>query len=409
MVAPEIIKTKDPFFEKIDDKQVRRKPPPNTSEQQRQLWKKMIKRAWYHDRNFCNCLPIDLGLGMIPIVTILPLIGPWICYTMHGELIKIAADAGAPKKLLAKMGGNVTFDFLISICPVLGSIFCWMNACSTKNAALFDTWMRNQALTQQGRAKTSTTIDAAFQQDHQARLDSRTNTGVSPDQPTRRPTNLEDAQARDLAMRMNQQNSAASQPPQRPPPAAQSQTQPRSQPRSMPSNQPRPQASAPPVPQHGHPPRSQPRSQPQMYPRSNVPQPQFRPAPGQAQPVYGNPYANAPGAYSGPPQSLEQAQARDLAMRMAQRNTTAPRSQSPHREPYQQPGSSNDDLEAALALSRAENERQQQEQLARDRELQQAVQQSMQEQADPELEAALAASRADSRPAPGSLQMPSPY
>lgn len=112
------------------------------------IWKKIIKKAWYHDRNFCNCMPIDLGLGMIPIVSIIPMIGSLVAYAMHTNIVKLASKAGAPKKVQAKMYGNMLTDFLISLVPLLGVLFCWLNGCSTRNAAIFDTWLRKQTVAQ---------------------------------------------------------------------------------------------------------------------------------------------------------------------------------------------------------------------------------------------------------------------
>lgn len=117
---------------------------------QRKLWKKVIKRAWYHDRNFCNCTPLDIGLGMIPVVSIIPIIGPIMAYYMHGKMSKLVIQAGGPPSLVAKMAGNIATDFLISLMPVLGTIFSWMFGASTCNAALFDTWLRKSVAKSNG-------------------------------------------------------------------------------------------------------------------------------------------------------------------------------------------------------------------------------------------------------------------
>ena len=151
--------TKDPFYEKVPEKDPRllkpnekveykdkrRKPPLYISEQQRVLWKKIMKRAWYHDRNFCGCMPIDLGCGMISFVSIFPIIGSIIAYKMHYKLIKMCNQAGVPAKLQAQMVGNIGLDFMMTLVPLLGVLLSWIQSSSTRNAALFDTWLRKQS------------------------------------------------------------------------------------------------------------------------------------------------------------------------------------------------------------------------------------------------------------------------
>lgn len=82
-------------------------------------------------------------MGIIPIINILPVIGPILAYTMQGSLISLCTDAGLPPTEAAKMGANCVTDFIISLVPILGVLFCWLYGCATRNAALFDTWLRN--------------------------------------------------------------------------------------------------------------------------------------------------------------------------------------------------------------------------------------------------------------------------
>lgn len=151
--------TKDPFFERIPKrdpstlrmgeemkyKEVRRRPPPNITEQQRKLWKAIMKRAWYHDRNFCGCTAFSLGCGMISIVSVFPFVGSIIAYRMHYQMIKMCHKAGCPAKLEAIMVGNIGVDFAMTLIPLLGVLLSWMKASSTRNAALFDTWLREES------------------------------------------------------------------------------------------------------------------------------------------------------------------------------------------------------------------------------------------------------------------------
>lgn len=158
--AGERLQPSDPFYEyvlkspkklgrkgaKVEYKEVKRRAPPYLSAKQRKLYKQIYKRAWYHDRNFCGCTPIDLGLGMIALVSLLPVIGAVIAYHMHYRMISMCRKAGCPLKVQAKMVSNVGFDTLIALVPLLSVLFCWMNACSTRNFKLFDDWIRSEAV-----------------------------------------------------------------------------------------------------------------------------------------------------------------------------------------------------------------------------------------------------------------------
>jgi hypothetical protein len=66
-------------------------------------------------------------------------------WVVHGRLVTIAEELRIPSDMHAKMTANILFDFLISLFPILGAIFAWMNACSTRNAAMVDTWIRRKA------------------------------------------------------------------------------------------------------------------------------------------------------------------------------------------------------------------------------------------------------------------------
>lgn len=151
--------TSDPFYTKIPKKseselkpkekmeytEVRRKPPQYITEKQRILWKKIMKRAWYHDRNFCGCTPIDCGCGMVTIISSIPILGSIIAYKMHYKMIKMCGQAGCPPKLLAAMAGNAALDFTMTLIPLLGVLLSWMKASSTRNAGIFDDWLRGES------------------------------------------------------------------------------------------------------------------------------------------------------------------------------------------------------------------------------------------------------------------------
>ncbi|CCE63573.1 hypothetical protein TPHA_0F00870 [Tetrapisispora phaffii CBS 4417] len=136
--------TKDPFYEKKKDqhgesKEVKRRLPDNIgfSKSDSKHWKAVQTSAWVHDRSICGCCCWSDFIGWAPIVTILPIIGPLCMYSVHKNLIKLAdKHFNLPGDLKAKMYGNIGLDLAIALVPILGSIFVWLNACSTRNAAM---------------------------------------------------------------------------------------------------------------------------------------------------------------------------------------------------------------------------------------------------------------------------------
>ncbi|SCU87524.1 LAFA_0E07250g1_1 [Lachancea sp. 'fantastica'] len=140
--------TKDPFYEVLPEgKRKRRKLPEYCSPREKKLWKKLQNRAWKDDRCLCGCLWVNWGLGLAPMLSIIPTIGPIIMYSVHSKLISMAdRELALPAELVAKMHGNILLDLLISLPPVLGVIFAWMNACSTRNCAMIYNHLAKKAI-----------------------------------------------------------------------------------------------------------------------------------------------------------------------------------------------------------------------------------------------------------------------
>ncbi|KAA8915830.1 hypothetical protein TRICI_002040 [Trichomonascus ciferrii] len=137
----------DPFFVKDKDgEEVRREAPAGITKEEKKIWKHIIRKAWVHDKSFLGgTYWLDIGLGSAPLVSLIPIIGPITMYVLHGRLVSLAEELRIPATLHAKMTANITFDFLMSLIPVLGAIFSWMNTCSVRNAALVDTHVRKRA------------------------------------------------------------------------------------------------------------------------------------------------------------------------------------------------------------------------------------------------------------------------
>ncbi|KAH3673024.1 hypothetical protein WICMUC_003937 [Wickerhamomyces mucosus] len=142
--------TKDPFYVEINGKRKKRKVPETCTKETQKAWKKIKKRAWLDDRNFFGCYPIDLGFGLAPLLSLLPVIGQILMWATHMRLITIATQQmHIPNSLQAKMHANIVFDILISLPPIIGSLFTWLNACSTRNAALVHTYIVKEELKRQ--------------------------------------------------------------------------------------------------------------------------------------------------------------------------------------------------------------------------------------------------------------------
>lgn len=133
----------DPYYERVGPKKtkVRRQLPEQYfSKAERRTWKKIQSKSWSHDRSMCGCCCWTECIGWAPVFSILPVIGPIIMYMIHNSLVNYANrnvyHNRMPHGLRAKLYANITFDLCITMIPVLGFVFSWLNGCSTRNAAL---------------------------------------------------------------------------------------------------------------------------------------------------------------------------------------------------------------------------------------------------------------------------------
>ncbi|GMF00503.1 unnamed protein product [[Candida] boidinii] len=140
--AGDHFKTKDPYTEELSNGKTRKRKLNEllATKDEQKYWKKIQKRAWIDDKCFMGCYPVDCGLGLGPIVILIPVIGPLLMWSIHTRLLFIANQKfKVDTKTTAKIQANILFDFLISLPPVIGSFFSWMNSCSTRNAAILHT------------------------------------------------------------------------------------------------------------------------------------------------------------------------------------------------------------------------------------------------------------------------------
>lgn len=139
--------TKDPFYQKLPNgKQVRRRLPDCCTKQESKVWKSLQNKAWSHDRSMCGCCCWTECVGWAPIMAIIPVIGPALMYWVHGKLIKYAdKHYHLPPELLVKLHGNIGLDLAISLIPILGVLFAWLHASSTRNCAMIYNYVSKRA------------------------------------------------------------------------------------------------------------------------------------------------------------------------------------------------------------------------------------------------------------------------
>ncbi|KAG0666425.1 hypothetical protein C6P45_000241 [Maudiozyma exigua] len=140
--------TKDPFYEtEPDGKKHRRKMPDYVAKEESKNWKSIQNKAWLHDKGLCGCCCWAENIGWAPFLAIFPIIGPALMYSVHSKLIKLADKKyNLPPEMKVKMYSNIAIDLCISLVPILGSVFAWLNACSTRNAAMIYNFVCERAL-----------------------------------------------------------------------------------------------------------------------------------------------------------------------------------------------------------------------------------------------------------------------
>ncbi|CCF56102.1 hypothetical protein KAFR_0A06670 [Kazachstania africana CBS 2517] len=130
--------TKDPYYtERPGGGTKRRRLPEGCSKQESKAWKSVQNKAYLHDKSLCGCCCWCDNIGWAPLLALIPGIGPLLMFWVHSELIKLANKKfQLPEDLMAKMYGNIAVDLALSLVPLLGSLFSWLHACSTRNAAM---------------------------------------------------------------------------------------------------------------------------------------------------------------------------------------------------------------------------------------------------------------------------------
>lgn len=69
------------------------------------------------------------------------MIGPLAMYVVHGRLLSIGEELRIPQKMHVKISAQIFFDFIITLIPLLGIFFSYLNQCSTRNASMIYTFL----------------------------------------------------------------------------------------------------------------------------------------------------------------------------------------------------------------------------------------------------------------------------
>lgn len=128
----------NPFEDEHGNK--RRLLGPYYTDLERSTFKRIQSQAWTHDKCFLGLCGVgmDCGLGLVPLgVFFFPIAAPLATYVVHARLIGTAEHLlRLPAPLVAKLHANILFDLLLSLPPIIGALFAWLNGCLTRNAGL---------------------------------------------------------------------------------------------------------------------------------------------------------------------------------------------------------------------------------------------------------------------------------
>lgn len=169
--------TKDPFYETLPNgKRVRRRLPDYCTKQESKVWKNLQNKAWSHDKSLCGCCCWTECIGWAPVLAIIPVIGPALMYWVHGKLVTYAdKHYNLPAELLVKLHGNIGLDLAISLVPILGILFAWLHASSTRNCAMIYNYVSQRAFEKaemekkvQMQAQRNAQVQQSYQQQAQA-------------------------------------------------------------------------------------------------------------------------------------------------------------------------------------------------------------------------------------------------
>lgn len=84
-----------------------------------------------------------IGIGIDPIIGLLPGVGDMIGGALSGYIILVAAQEGAPTSVLMRMLGNVALDSLVGSVPLLGDLFDVGVKSNRRNVGLLERYLES--------------------------------------------------------------------------------------------------------------------------------------------------------------------------------------------------------------------------------------------------------------------------
>ncbi|HQX82393.1 MAG TPA: DUF4112 domain-containing protein, partial [Vicinamibacterales bacterium] len=81
-------------------------------------------------------LPVVGGIGLDPLLGLIPYAGDVVSATVAGSIILNALQYGLPKAMVAQMVANMFVDLLFGAIPVVGDLFDIAFKANTRNLAL---------------------------------------------------------------------------------------------------------------------------------------------------------------------------------------------------------------------------------------------------------------------------------
>lgn len=142
------VSQEDPFIQEYIDERGRKRTRKNNSvpdgltAQDEIIFKRFRTSAYHMDRR-CQylCFFLPFRCGSHTLLSIIPIIGPILCYLHSIQWIRTLTPLHMPATLLAKMHANVMIDLLFTIVPIAGIFFKWFNKCNTRNTVLLEKWL----------------------------------------------------------------------------------------------------------------------------------------------------------------------------------------------------------------------------------------------------------------------------
>ncbi|KAL6927901.1 hypothetical protein ACO0SA_004524 [Hanseniaspora valbyensis] len=135
---------KDPFRDPETNKRLKLPEELLPEKADKKFWKKCQNKAWRDDQCFLSICGFYMSggccsIGSCPLIVIIPILGPLLMYHIHSKLIKYCQEQRPgmlSEEKIAKMHANIFFDLCISLPPIIGTFFTWLNGCSSRNCAM---------------------------------------------------------------------------------------------------------------------------------------------------------------------------------------------------------------------------------------------------------------------------------